>query len=309
MKPLFLGRFRSATSPLALIPLALPCLRTTHAPCRTHQASGAVLLHVLTNQQHSCWSSQRFAGQGCLSTSSNDLQQAASTGAALTDPLQQCSTAATNLAVGDPASSIASSSSLLSSIASSSDAAGSSITQLWDAGGTIGSCAAQPLEPMWQLIHPVVLGCSFWESIHSLTGLPWWASIPVATLGLRTALLPFTIKAKSAGLNFVLAQQATETATNLLEHWKQQQAASGSSSSAASSSGSGSGGSSNSLGLGRSEELKRPSWLRLTRMYYRYYRKQHGTTSLWWWSGNIAVQVCESGLVGLWWGGDWGDTF
>jgi hypothetical protein len=189
---------------------------------------------------------------------------------------------------------------LLSSISSSGDTASSSITQLWDAGGTIGSFAAQPLEPMWQLIHPVVLGCSFWESIHSLTGLPWWASIPVATLGLRTALLPFTIKAKSAGLNFVLAQQATQTATNLLEHWKQQQAASSSSSSAASSGSSG--GSSNSLGLGRSEELKRPSWLRLTRMYYRYYRKQHGTTSLWWWSGNIAVQVCASGLVGLWWG-------
>lgn len=143
------------------------------------------------------------------------------------------------------------------------------------------------------MFNPVVMGCSVWEMVHSTTGLPWWASIPLTTLALRTTLLPLTVKAKSAGLNFVLAQQATQTATNLIEHWKQQQV--GSSSSGGTTGSTGGGGSSSSrmssLELGIEGQLKRPSRWRLSRMYYRYYRKQHGTTSLWWWTANIALQV------------------
>eukprot|EP00775_Hariotina_reticulata_P012990 gene12990-13119_t len=79
-------------------------------------------------------------------------------------------------------------------------------------GSCAASFAAQPLEPLSQLMNPVVFSSSFWELMHSATGLPWWASIPVTTLALRTAFLPFTLAAKSAALNFVLAQKASETA-------------------------------------------------------------------------------------------------
>lgn len=129
--------------------------------------------------------------------------------------------------------------------------------------------------------------------MHSMTGLPWWASIPLTTLALRTALLPLTLKAKSAGLNFILAQQAGQTATNLIDHWKQQQQPAQQNPN--SKSGSPTGGSQANtklpVGLGHGEVLKRPTWLRLSRLYYRYYRKEYGTTSLWWWTANIAVQV------------------
>jgi hypothetical protein len=213
------------------------------------------------------------------------MQQGSFT-AAVGDPIQQCSSA--NLAVAEAATAAAnssSSSSILGSLASSSTEGGTSISQLFDAG-TMSSFAAQPLEPLWQVMNPIVMSCSFWEMMHSATGLPWWASIPLTTLALRTALLPLTLKAKSAGLNFVLAQQATQTATNLLDHWKQQSAQQGSS-----SDGSSSALSQRVFGLGGKEALKRPSRWRLSRMYYRYYRNQHGTTSLWWWTANIGIQV------------------
>jgi hypothetical protein len=138
----------------------------------------------------------------------------------------------------------------------------------------------------------MMAGCGTWESMHSMTGLPWWATIPLTTFAMRSCLLPLTLKAKSAGLNFVLAQQATQTATNLLDHWKQQQAGStGSADASTSGSSSSSSQRQQVVGLGRQEELKRPSRWRLTRMYYRYYRKQYGTTSLWWWTANVCLQV------------------
>jgi hypothetical protein len=233
----------------------------------------------------------------------------------LSNQLQDAAAAAAAAA----ASSGSSSSLLLDSLATAPrDSCAAAAAALTDAATF---AAAQPVEPIWQLLSPAVLGCSVWEMVHSASGLPWWASIPLTTLGLRTLLLPLTLKAKSAGLNFVLAQHATQTATNLVEQWRQQQEAaqqpraqpaaapSSSSSSASSSSGRGassraasssssssssSGGSSSrlvGLGGGQALQLKRPSRWRLTRMYYRYYRKQHGTTSLWWWTANVAVQV------------------
>lgn len=249
--------------------------------CTGHrtQHTGAVLLNAI--HQQCSWPS--LSADRYLSTSIHDqLQQGSSIAAAVGDPIQQCSSA--NLAMAEAATSTAttnSSSSILGSLSSSSTEAGTSVTQLFDAG-TMSSFAAQPLEPFWQVMNPIVMSCSLWEMMHSATGLPWWASIPLTTLALRTALLPLTLKAKSAGLNFVLAQQATQTATNLLDHWKQQAAQQGGSSSALSQRG---------FGLGGKEALKRPSRWRLSRMYYRYYRKQHGTTSLWWWTANIGVQV------------------
>ena len=36
----------------------------------------------------------------------------------------------------------------------------------------------------------------FLNHMHSTTGMPWWASIPIATLALRAALLPLSLRAK-----------------------------------------------------------------------------------------------------------------
>ena len=36
----------------------------------------------------------------------------------------------------------------------------------------------------------------FLNHVHSSSGLPWWASIPIATLAIRTALLPLSLRAK-----------------------------------------------------------------------------------------------------------------
>jgi hypothetical protein len=260
----------------------------------THQA-GVVLLSAVHNNLQQLTSSSPAGDSRCLSTHAVDsqLQQAASSSSSIAaDPGVQASIAQqlNDAATVAAASSSTSTSSILGSLASSSGSSSidtgttTSLAQLFaDAGTMGGSFAAQPLEPLWQVLNPVVMGCSVWEMMHSATGLPWWISIPLTTLTMRTLLLPLTLKAKSAGLNFVLAQQATQTATNLLDHWKQAQAqaqqAGGSSSSSA------------GFGLGSSEELKRPNRWRLSRMYYRYYRKQHGTTSLWWWSANIFIQV------------------
>lgn len=239
-------------------------------------------------QQPACWLASLPAGYSrCLSTQADSQVQQAASSIIAADPAVQGSIA--QLSDVATVNSSSSSTSLLGSMATSSSSidAGTSLTQLFADAGTMGSSfAAQPLEPLWQVLNPIVMGCSVWETMHSATGLPWWISIPLTTLTMRTLLLPLTLKAKSAGLNFVLAQQATQTATNLLDHWKQAQAqaqqAGGGSSSGSSSAG---------FGLGGSEELKRPSRWRLSRMYYRYYRKQHGTTSLWWWSVNIFTQV------------------
>lgn len=47
-----------------------------------------------------------------------------------------------------------------------------------------------------------------WEAGHSLTHLPWWASIPMTTLAVRAVLLPLSVKAKAASVNVVLLNAA-----------------------------------------------------------------------------------------------------
>jgi ABC-type branched-subunit amino acid transport system substrate-binding protein len=107
---------------------------------------------------------------------------------------------------------------------------------------------------------------------------------------MRFALLPLTLKAKSAALNWVLLQNSFQTANNLLDQIKQQQgSAAGVGSDRAQQA---------AKGLAHQqqqqtsvEQLKRPSKLKLVRSYYRYFRKQQKTTSMWWWVTNAAVQV------------------
>lgn len=164
-----------------------------------------------------------------------------------------------------------------------------------------GMFAASPMEPaLSELLNPVLLSSGLWEWVHSATGLPWWASIPLTTLGLRAALLPLTLKAKSAALNWVLLQNSYGTATRLLE---QMEAAHRDGKGAHSAAGSGATSQVGEAqrapliaGAGRSNEtpLKRPSKLKLVRMYYHYFRKQHKTTSMWWWLASTGVQVRPS---------------
>ncbi|KAJ9525427.1 hypothetical protein QJQ45_003169 [Haematococcus lacustris] len=41
------------------------------------------------------------------------------------------------------------------------------------------------LDALTMMLSPSQLGAQLWESGHALTGLPWWASIPLTTLGAR----------------------------------------------------------------------------------------------------------------------------
>ncbi len=124
---------------------------------------------------------------------------------------------------------------------------------------------------MLALLNPVVLGTQAWELFHATTGLPWWASIPATTLALRALLLPLTLKAKAATVNFALMQQASANADVVLQQIGQQDKEDGA-----------------AAKQDRVSALRR---MQLTRQYYRYLRKQHGTPSLWWYNINVFVQV------------------
>jgi hypothetical protein len=121
------------------------------------------------------------------------------------------------------------------------------------------------------MLDPVIFGTSIWETFHSLTGLPWWASIPLATATIRALLLPLSLKAKAATVNFSLMQQASKTAGALLEQLKKQQE--------------------DLLEKGQSEPKRLPSRWSLSRQYYKYLRRQHQTTSIWWFNVNTFLQV------------------
>ena len=161
-----------------------------------------------------------------------------------------------------------------------------------DAAFEAGAALAQPLEAGAQPLNPIVLATQVWEGFHSATGLPWWASIPITTLTLRTLMLPLTLKAKAAALNFVLLQQASAASAAL--HEQQQEAHARRAAAAAEeeqrvrNSGEASSSSSSS-----SPSSSPPSQSRrqLAREYYGYLRRQHGTPSTWWFGANAFVQL------------------
>jgi hypothetical protein len=141
--------------------------------------------------------------------------------------------------------------------------------------------AASPIEALAPSgFNPVLFGTSVWEVVHAATGLPWWASIPVTTLALRAALLPLTLKARGATVNFALMQQASAASRVLWERMQQEQAAAATT--AASSS---------DAGGSRSPGGKAVTRRQLTRQYLNYMRNHHGTPSLWWYTANAFVQV------------------
>jgi membrane protein insertase Oxa1/YidC/SpoIIIJ len=54
-------------------------------------------------------------------------------------------------------------------------------------------------------------GAAALDALHSLSGLPWWAVIPAAAVGIKTLLLPLSLKqAKIVRTNMVLWSEAHE---------------------------------------------------------------------------------------------------
>jgi membrane protein insertase Oxa1/YidC/SpoIIIJ len=73
---------------------------------------------------------------------------------------------------------------------------GESIDALSDvAVEVITSGANTTLNTFWPLSHPTM---TFIDSFHQMTGLPYWETIVVLTLGLRCLLLPLAIKTQQA---------------------------------------------------------------------------------------------------------------
>lgn len=72
-----------------------------------------------------------------------------------------------------------------------------------------------PLEALSLVLSPSQLGAQVWEAGHSLTGLPWWASIPLTTLAMRTALAPLSAKARAASANWILLDAAIKQVSHV----------------------------------------------------------------------------------------------
>ncbi|GFR40737.1 hypothetical protein Agub_g1347 [Astrephomene gubernaculifera] len=138
------------------------------------------------------------------------------------------------------------------------------------------------------LFNPAQLGTQVWEGAHAAWGLPWWATIPAATLGLRAALLPLSLRAYAASANVALLHRAVGLAGEVgravaeaqaagrrtqqqeeEDEGKQQQQPSSSSSTG-------------SVELGRVD---------LVRRVLAHLRQVHGAPSFGWYLGNAAVQA------------------
>ena len=61
-------------------------------------------------------------------------------------------------------------------------------------------------------VRDVVHGCAYGlEWVHTASGLPWWASIPACTLGMRLALLPISLRqAKLVRTLYMVYREAAE---------------------------------------------------------------------------------------------------
>ncbi|MEW5301817.1 MAG: hypothetical protein WDW36_004652 [Sanguina aurantia] len=87
------------------------------------------------------------------------------------------------------------------------------ITDLPEWEGTSGVwAAASSSEQLAMFFSPTQLGVQFWEGVHTASGLPWWASIPLATVALRVALFPLSLKARAASTHAELLHQSVQQA-------------------------------------------------------------------------------------------------
>jgi membrane protein insertase Oxa1/YidC/SpoIIIJ len=122
------------------------------------------------------------------------------------------------------------------------------------------------------------LATQAWEAAHAASGLPWWLSIPVTAVALRAALLPLTLKAKGAAVNFALMRRAAETAGAALRREEEEK----------------------EVQRRAKEEPTTTTTtappttatrFALARRYYALLRRQHGTPSMWWYNLNVLAQV------------------
>jgi hypothetical protein len=125
-------------------------------------------------------------------------------------------------------------------------------------GAVEAASAAEQLAP--GALNPATLATQLWEQSHTLTGLPWWLAIPTTALALRALLLPLTLKAKGAAVNFSLMSKASLESKKIY------------------------------AGLS-AEERAGTSAKQIRRSLYGYLRRQHATPSTWWYAANVAVQV------------------
>lgn len=109
-------------------------------------------------------------------------------------------------------------------------------------------------------VNPVTLATQLWEYSHTLTGLPWWVTIPTTALALRTVLLPLTVKAKGAAVNFSLMSKASIESKKIYANLSP-------------------------------EEQKATSQKQIRQSMYGYLRQQQQTPSTWWYAANVLVQV------------------
>ncbi len=135
----------------------------------------------------------------------------------------------------------------------------------------LGIDAASAAEPLASgPVNPVTLATQLWEYAHTLTGLPWWVTIPTTALALRTVLLPLTLKAKGAAVNFSLMSKASIESKKIYA----------------------------SLSL---EEQKATSQKQIRQSMYGYLRQQQQTPSTWWYAANVLVQVGSLPLCACCW--------
>lgn len=131
------------------------------------------------------------------------------------------------------------------------------------------------------LFSPIMLSTQAWEAMHTVTGLPWWLTIPVTTIALRTALLPLDLKAKAASVNFALMEHAYSSTSRLALQLQGGGASSAPPAAAASDAPA-------PDAQGPDDRVER---LRLALRYYRYLRRRHRTPAMAWFGANIFVQA------------------
>ncbi|KAG2498063.1 hypothetical protein HYH03_003824 [Edaphochlamys debaryana] len=163
-----------------------------------------------------------------------------------------------------------------------------------DAADALGIAAHTSLEDSFALFFsPTQLGVQLWEGVHTATGLPWWASIPAATVAVRGLLLPLSLKAYAASSQIALLHRAVGLSRSISE--AVESTASSASAEAASAKKDGDEAAASTSGSGRGAGKAAAASLgrvELVRRVMAQLREAQGPTpSFGWYLGNAAVQV------------------
>jgi len=120
--------------------------------------------------------------------------------------------------------------------------------------------AATSFEQLMLFFSPSQLGVQLLETVHTSSGLPWWASIPLTAAVLKTALLPLSAKARASGANLALIQEAVDQSKLVTLEMS-------------------------------SDEIKTIGRYNLVKKIFGYLKSQHQVPSFRWFFFNAAVQV------------------